>query len=133
MAGTVWKPEGARPIEMLLAVRKDGPASITLPVVPPIRGRVVDRDGKPVPDIAVGRWISFGSDGVGEVVPYFSGGAVSDRDGRFAITPEVQLKGSGLEHADARHLPRMLCFADPSFRRAACRFFDPRKPLRGWR
>jgi hypothetical protein len=44
MAPELWvrlvaKPDGARPIETLFAVRKDGPASITLPVLQPIRGR----------------------------------------------------------------------------------------------
>jgi len=131
MAPELWvglsvKPEGARPIEMLFAVRKDGPASITLPVVPPIQGRVLDRDGKPAPDVAVGRWITFGSDGVGEMLSFFGGAqAVTDREGRFEIAPEVRLKGSQLEQPKSPHLPQALCFADPSFRRTAYRFFDP--------
>ncbi len=71
--GLVAKPDGARPIEMFFAVRKDGPASITLPVLQPIRGRVVGSDGKPVPDVAVGRWIAFASDGAAEMLSFFNG------------------------------------------------------------
>ena len=134
MAPDIWvilsvKPAGARPIEMLFAVRKDGPASISLPVVSPIRGRVLDPDGKPIPDVAVGRWITLGSDESGEMLPFFSGAqAVTDREGRFAIAPEIQLKGSQLEQRNASHLPQTLCFADPSFRRMAYRFFNPTRP-----
>ncbi len=131
MAPELWvglsaNPDGARPIKMLFAVRKNGPASITLPVLQPIRGRVLNPDGKPAPDVAVGRWITFGSDGTGEMLPFFNGAlAFTDREGRFAIAPEVQLKGSQLENPKSPHLPWALCFADRSFRRAAYRFFDP--------
>ena len=107
---------------------KDGPASITLPVLPPVRGRVVDVDGKPMPDVKVGRWITFGADGAGEMLTFFNGAlAVTDREGQFAIAPEVQLKGNQLEHAKSPHLPQALCFADPTFRRTAYRFFNPTK------
>ncbi len=49
----------------------------------------------------------------------------TDSEGRFAIAPEVQLKGSQLENANSPHRPWALSFADRSFRRAACRFFNP--------
>ena len=53
------EPKGARPIEAYLAGTKDDPATITLPVLPPIRGRVLDPEGRPVPNAAVGRLAGF--------------------------------------------------------------------------
>ena len=134
MAPELWvsvetKPPGARPVETILNIRKDGPASITLPVLAPIKGRVLDQDGKPVPDVAVGRWINFRADGTKKMLTFFNGAhAVTDQDGRFTVAPEVNLKGSSAEDPKAPHMPQALCFADPSFRRTACRLFDPTGP-----
>jgi hypothetical protein len=59
MAPEIWigltaKPEGARPIEATIAVTEDGPGSIALPVLTPYQGRVLDPEGRPVPDVTVG-------------------------------------------------------------------------------
>jgi thiol-disulfide isomerase/thioredoxin len=116
-------PQAARPIEVNLSGTDDEPTSITLPVVPPITGRVLDHEGRPVPGVALGRWITFWDDG-GEALPFLDGAtAVTDRDGRFVIAPRIILRKAYL--TNPRPFNRwLLCFADPSFRRIAYRLFD---------
>ena len=63
--GLSVKPEGARPIITYLGAEPDEPDAITLPILAPIRGRVVDPGGRPVADAAVGGVISFGIGGEG--------------------------------------------------------------------
>ncbi len=85
------EPKDARPIEARLS-GTNNPASITLPVLPAIRGRVLDHQGWPVANAAVGRWLTFDSDGTGEMLPFleFILG-VTDRNGNFEIAPRLQL------------------------------------------
>ena len=56
--------------------------SISLPVLPAIRGRVIDTEGRPVPDAAVGRWLTFDADGTGEMLPFFDGAVAAHRPRR---------------------------------------------------
>jgi len=51
------RPAGARPTITSLGMTNDEPPSVTLPVLPPIRGRVVDVDGRPVSGVAIGQMI----------------------------------------------------------------------------
>ena len=114
------KPQGARPIWADFGGDREDRTSVTLPVLPPIRGRVLDPAGQPVPGVAVGRWVSFQDDGtktVGEMNPFLRGeSAVTDREGNFAIALTVErrfyVKMAGPEQ-------EALCFSDPDFRRLA--------------
>jgi thiol-disulfide isomerase/thioredoxin len=124
--GVIVHPEGAVPVETYIGSTADDPASITLPVLPALRGRVLDPEGQPVPDVTIGRWITFDTDGAGEMLPFPDGArAVTDRDGGFVIAPKVTLLASDLARP-RRSRPDLLCFADPSFRRIAFRVFDRR-------
>jgi len=122
------EPKDARPIEAYLRGAKDDPASITLAVLPAIWGRVLDAEGWPVPDAAVGRWLTFDADGTGEM-QFFIGEAVAitDRGGNFVIAPKLELR-----FYMSRPTPRLeaLCFADPSFRSMCHQFFEPNRPIR---
>jgi len=122
------EPRNGRPIEAYFAGTKEDPASITLPVLPAIQGRVLDPEGWPVPNAAVGWHLSFESDGTGEMLPFFGGAlAVTDRGGNFVITPtlEVRLYRS-------RPTPKLaaLCFAGPSVRSLCYQLFDRNQPIR---
>jgi thiol-disulfide isomerase/thioredoxin len=122
------QPKDARPIQAVLDVTRDGPPSITLPVLPPIRGRVLDPEGRPVPDAAVGRWLTFGDDGVGEMLRFPDGAvAVTDRDGKFVIAPRLNLR-----FYKSQPMPKLeaLCFAAPSFRSESYQLFNPNRPIR---
>ena len=135
------EPKDARPIEAFFGGGRDDPTSISLPVLPVIRGRVIDTAGRPVPDAAVGRWLTFGADGIGEMNRLPEGAvALTDREGKFAIAPKV-----ALSFGAARPAPKVgvLCFADPSYRssdgwllfhpnrpiRTAVQLFDPNRPV----
>ena len=145
MAQNQWmvlsaKPKDARPIEAHFNGGKDDPTSISLPVLPTIRGRVIDTEGRPVPDTAVGRWLTFDTDGTGEMLRFFDGAvALTDRAGSFVIAPTLQLS-----FGSSRPAPRfgILCFADPSYKsdgwllfhrnrpiRTAVQLFDPNRPV----
>lgn len=122
------EPKGLRPIVAYFRGTNDEPTSITLPVLPPIRGRVIDSQGWPVPEVAVGRWLSFDADGTGEMSPFFGFGlAVTDRDGNFEIAPRLELRVYV-----SRPMPRLeaLCFAGPSYRDLCYQLFEPNQPIR---
>ena len=121
-------PRNARPIEAYFSGAKDDPPSVTLPVLPPIRGRVIDPEGRPVPDAAVGRWLTFDSDGTGEMLRFFGGSiALTDRNGKFVIAPTLHLR-----FYMWRPAPKLeaLCFAAPSFRSEGWLLFRPNQPVR---
>jgi thiol-disulfide isomerase/thioredoxin len=121
-------PKGARPIDAYLAGTKDDPASITLPVLPAIRGRVLDPQGSPVPNTAVGWHLNFLADGSGEMLPSFGGAlAVTDREGSFEIAPMLEL-----HFYMSRPAPESeaLCFADPSFRSESYQLLEPNRTIR---
>ncbi|MGO9922291.1 MAG: redoxin domain-containing protein [Isosphaeraceae bacterium] len=121
------EPKDARPIEARLS-GTNNPASITLPVLPAIRGRVLDHQGWPVANAAVGRWLTFDSDGTGEMLPFleFILG-VTDRNGNFEIAPRLQLS-----FGVSRPTPNLeaLCFADPSYRSMCYQLFKTNQPIR---
>jgi thiol-disulfide isomerase/thioredoxin len=122
------EPKGARPIEAFFNGGKDDPASISLPVLPPIRGRVIDTEGRPVPNTAVGRWLRFDAGGTGEMLRFFDGAvALTDRDGNFVIAPKLELSFGA-----SRPAPKVggLCFADPSYRSEGWLLFHPNQPIR---
>ena len=129
MAPEVWlrlsaEPAGARPIEATYGVTEDGPNMITLPILPPYRGRVLDPEGRPVPDATVGNgWITYGSDGEKRMGPSYREPVITDREGRFAIAPVLQLRDHGTRLGPPQVEP--LCFADATFRRVAFRPLDP--------
>ncbi len=122
------EPRDARPVVAYLAGTKDDPPSITLPVLPAIRGRVIDSEGRPVPNAAVGRWLIVGTDGSGEMLPFFGGAiAATDAEGSFAIAPRLNLR-----LYMSRPAPKLeaLLFADPSYRQESYQLFHPRQPIR---
>ena len=59
------EPKEARPILAALTGSKEGPTSITLPVLPAYHGRVLDPEGRPAAGVQVGQSISF-ADGAQE-------------------------------------------------------------------
>jgi thiol-disulfide isomerase/thioredoxin len=122
------KPKDARPIEAHFNGGKDDPTSTSLPVLPAIRGHVIDTEGRPVPDAAVGQWLTFDTDGTGEMLRFFDGAvALTDRAGNFVIAPTLQLS-----FGSSRPAPRIgiLCFADPSFKSDGWLLFHPNRPIR---
>jgi hypothetical protein len=133
MAHNLWmvlsaKPKDARPIKAHFNGGKDDPTSISLPVLPAIRGRVIDTEGRPVPDAAVGRWLTFDTDGTGEMLQFFDGAvALTDRAGNFVIAPTLELS-----FGSSRPAPTIgvLCFADPSFKSDGWLLFHPNRPIR---
>ena len=72
------RPRNARPVKAFLnnGVRVTR-QSVTLPILPAIRGRVVDTDGRAVPNAAVGRWLTFSDDRIGEMLKFFSAPGLS--------------------------------------------------------
>jgi len=122
------EPKDARPIKAFFNGVKDVPTSISLPVLPAIRGRVIDTDGRPVPDVAVGRWLAFDADGTGEMLLLEPGAAaLTDREGNFVIAPTVKMSFGA-----ARPAPKVgaLRFADPSFRSDGWLLLHPNRPIR---
>ena len=84
---------------------------------------MIDTEGRPVPDAAVGRWLTFDADGTGEMLRFFDGAvALTDREGNFVIAPTVELSFGA-----SRPAPKVgtLCFADPSFRSDGWLLFHP--------
>ena len=107
-------PSGSCSVEPYLSGTKDDPSSITLPILPPIRGCVVDTAGRPVANVAVGRWMAFAEDGIGEMLAFSDGAsALSDRDGNFAIAPRLEFRYDTSQPASER---QFLCFAEPAYR-----------------
>ena len=53
------KPAVHRPIVTLLMNAKNDPTAIDIRLLEPIRGHVHDEDGRPLPQITVGRSITF--------------------------------------------------------------------------
>lgn len=104
------EPKDARPIEAFLGGEQDDPTPITMPFLPPIRGRVLDPVGRPVPNAAVGRWLTFEPDGTGEMLAFPGGSlAVTDRDGNFKIAPALHLR-----LYMSRPAPKLECSASPN-------------------
>jgi thiol-disulfide isomerase/thioredoxin len=118
-------PPGARPVTVTLTNTPDGPGSITLPVLAPIRGRVHDAEGRPLPGITVGRSI-MGDQGKPEVNPhFFSSTATTDHEGRFELIPTVMLTERDVDgRPDRFRSPSSICFTDPEFKRLAFGFVD---------
>jgi len=122
------EPKSGRPVVAYLAGTKDDPPTITLQVLPAIRGRVIDSEGRPVPNAAVGRWLIVGTDGSGEMLPFFGGAiAATDAEGSFAIAPRLYLR-----LYMSRPVPKLeaLLFADPSYRQESYQLFHPGQPIR---
>jgi len=122
------EPKDSRPVVAYLSGAKDDPDSIALPVLPAIRGRVLDAQGWPVPDAAVGWHLVFGDDGTGEMFPFFGGAlAVTDREGNFVIAPTLYLR---LYRSRPAPMLEALCFAAPSYRSLCYQLFEANRPIR---
>jgi thiol-disulfide isomerase/thioredoxin len=121
---------GARPITVIRMNRKDDPAIIRLPVLAPIRGRVHDREGLPVPNVTVGSAISV-ENAKPEVSPHlFSARATTDAAGRFEYTPMVMLlRDADLVRTDRHRYPSSICFADQDFKRVTFGLVDIAGPV----
>jgi thiol-disulfide isomerase/thioredoxin len=112
-------PAGVRPIRFGLMNTKDGPAVLTLALQPPIRGRVRDRQGRPVPNVTLGRSISL-DNSKPEMYPHlFSGLATTDSEGRFEYSPTVLLSERDFERPNRQGYPFPIVFADHDFKRLA--------------
>ena len=122
------EPKDARPIEAYLG-RNEGRPGHDHAAVPAANPWPRARPrGRPVPNAAVGRWLTFEADGTGEMLPFFGGAlAVTDRDGNFKIAPALDLR-----FYKSRPAPKFeaLCFADPSFREMSYQLFEPNRPIR---
>lgn len=129
MAPEVWirlsaEHAGARTVEATFGVTEDGLNTLKLPILPPYRGRVLDPEGRPVPDATVGNgWLTYGSDGEKRMGPFYREPVTTDREGRFAIAPVLRIRDHGTRWGPPEVEP--FCFADATFRRVAFRPLDP--------
>ena len=118
------RPPGARAIHTMLVGAEDEPASIPVPVLSPIRGRVLDAEGRPAAGVNVGDLIQFGPEGRGQMARHSGETITTDREGRFAFVPSVYAS-SAVELATSKlPRPRTLCFADHGFELRAYRTYD---------
>ena len=124
------KPEGARPIDVYLANLKNDPAAVTVTLLPPIRGRVRDPDGRPLPDVVVGRMI-YGENDRMKMLPHFLGSAITNTDGegRFALAPTNSIAPDETKRPGEYRPPTTVCFADKDFTRFAFRLVDLSGPV----
>lgn len=118
------KPEAARPISAAIDVSEDGPGSITLPVLPPYQGRVLDPEGRPVPNAVVGNgWISKGKHGEWRMGPYYRETVTTDHEGRFMLAQVLGIRDFGKRLGPPQL--ETLCFADASCRQVAFQVLTP--------
>lgn len=119
------RPDGARPIETSLEMLADGPDEIKVPVLPPYRGRVVDPQGRPVADVAIGRWLSFGDDGEGDVSGFLGTTVpvITDREGRFELAATLLVGRLATRMAPPKS--EFLAAADARFERVGYQVLDP--------
>nr|WP_303652470.1 TlpA disulfide reductase family protein [Paludisphaera mucosa] len=113
----------------------DDPMEVAIPLSDPIRGRVVDPEGRPQPGIQVGRLIApnYNADAPGDQLPlvlYEMQGsdepAKLDAEGRFDLRPAIHLDSRSLDASGSfRTWLQPLCFADEALRRVAFLGFDP--------
>ncbi len=123
------KPAGARPIVTILMNAKNDPTAIAIRLLEPIRGRVNDAEGRPLPQITVGRSITFRL-GKPMMVPHLqSSTATTDAEGRFELAPTVMIRPFQFERPDRKSPPMTICFADQEFRRFAYRVEDISGPI----
>ena len=118
------KPPGARPINLTLLNGKDDPATIKLPVLEPIRGRVHDAAGRPLSGVSIGRLFAV-KQGKTTVLPHSRGPASkTDNDGRFELAPPVAIDSHDLNHPGRYRFPSSICFADQDLKHTAFRLVD---------
>jgi thiol-disulfide isomerase/thioredoxin len=123
------RPAGARSIITTLMNGKDDPTALTIPLLPPILGRVHDTEGRPLPGVTVGRWIAA-RQGDPSVHPHRSATTVTtDVDGRFELAPPITIRVHAFYRSDRSRIPETLCFADRQFRHLAFRFYDVAGPI----
>lgn len=122
------RPEGARPIKASINVTEAGPGLIVLPILPPYRGRVLDPEGRPVPNVIVGNgWITYGPNDETAMGPSYRETVTTDPEGRFAIAPLLQISDFVTRLGPPRVEP--FCFADARFRRVAFRPLEPARAI----
>ena len=122
------KPPGARPINLTLLNGKDDPATIKLPVLEPIRGRVHDAAGRPLSGVSIGRLFAV-KQGKTTVLPHSRGPASkTDNDGRFELAPPVAIDSHDLNHPGRYRFPSSICFADRDLKRLAFGIVDLVEP-----
>jgi thiol-disulfide isomerase/thioredoxin len=130
MAQEYWvglkaRPEGARPIKADVNVTPQSPDVVTLPVLPPYRGRVLDSEGRPAPGVKIGgnAWVSIGSDGEKDMGPFYREPVVTNGEGRFVFDRPIELR----DLVGGLRVPSVeaLLFADPDYRQLAFRTLAP--------
>jgi thiol-disulfide isomerase/thioredoxin len=130
------KPAGARPIRISLANLKDDPVAMTVSLLPAIRGRVRDQEGRPLAGVRVGRAVCSAEvllEGHDELrmLPHYGDSAIveTDDEGRFVIAPEVFINSGEANRAGEYRPPATLCLADREFRHFAFRLIDLSGPV----
>lgn len=127
------------PIEFGLPGRADDPAEVAIPMFDPIRGRVVDPDGRPLKGVKIGQLIAPNyranvPDNQLPLVMYEMKGsedtATSDDIGHFDLRPQIRLDNRSRDKSGTfRIFTEPLCFADSTLRNMAFLGVDLKDPL----
>ncbi len=132
-----WGPGSSR-TNFTMAGTSDQPSQVIVPIREPIRGRVVDRAGRPVPGLQLGRLIATDDEAVGpvarrrfELLPFRRDEPhpVTDAEGRFVLDlplkPETRgMTGSG----KIRLFQQTVCLADAACQQVAFVALDRDQP-----
>jgi thiol-disulfide isomerase/thioredoxin len=119
----------ARPIVANLMSESGDSTAIRLRLLPPIRGRVRNTAGQPVPQVTVGRSITV-LQGKPGVHPHRGGAvATTDADGLFELAPPVLLTERQLQGGDRYRAPATICFADRELKHLAFKVDDWSKDI----
>jgi thiol-disulfide isomerase/thioredoxin len=125
--GVEIRREGSPTLSFALRGSDNEPSGIKVTLREPIRGRVVDSEGKPVPGVRIGGWIGpdFAPDGPAgpsTLRPTLSQKevATTDGEGRFVLSPSLRISPLRVgASGEFRSNPQRLCFADETLRRLA--------------
>lgn len=138
--GIFIRREGYLPAVLGLHGAEDEPTAFRIKLHEPIRGRVVDPKGRPLPGVRVGQAIvpdfngPNGPEPTGRTVLRPLDGmkqpATTDGEGRFVLTPTLSLSTKRLgPSGEFRTLRQSLCFTDETSRRLAFLVIDLDDPL----
>jgi thiol-disulfide isomerase/thioredoxin len=132
--------EGYLPTALALRNTEDGPTGFRIRLHEPIRGRVIDSRGKPLPGVRIGQGIGPDFSGPGGIkapgpmvlhpIAGMKQPATTDGEGRFVLTPTVRVSSLMPDQAgEFRDLPQTFSFTDENLRQFAFLGIDFKDPI----